>query len=269
MTVAFDSLQRNHLSYAAIFGCVGVGFLCLRKIYKHEVGPGYWAAGFFSNSIGFLLWSGSIHVRPWLYFLLGDAFHIAGFIFLVAGAYRFSGNEYKKWNAAVLAAWVSVWVVSVLFYRTNYFAAMFILKALRSVIFISTGTLLIIEKNTEEKIGKNVAGISLAVWGIYIMVFSFIKIDAHLYFGFLAGFQILAAFGMVSLVMDKIRVRAEKGEKHIQQLEGILPICSYCKKIRDEKNEWQVLEAYIEDRSKAEFSHGICPECFKKHRPDR
>ena len=83
------------------------------------------------------------------------------------------------------------------------------------------------------------------------------------------GFQVLAAFGMVAMVMDAIRIRAERSEKQLETLEGILPICAYCKKIRDEHDHWQVLEAYIEDRSEAEFSHGICPECFDKHRPDK
>lgn len=52
--------------------------------------------------------------------------------------------------------------------------------------------------------------------------------------------------------------------QHIQQLEGLLPICCYCKRIRDEQGNWQVLEHYIERRSKAEFTHGICPTCYEK-----
>lgn len=48
----------------------------------------------------------------------------------------------------------------------------------------------------------------------------------------------------------------------VQQLEGLLPICSYCKKIRDEANYWQQVEAYVGSRTKAHFSHGICPECW-------
>ncbi len=51
----------------------------------------------------------------------------------------------------------------------------------------------------------------------------------------------------------------------IKTLEGILPICSYCKKIRDDKDSWHSIESYVCDHSKAEFSHGICPECFKEH----
>jgi len=48
----------------------------------------------------------------------------------------------------------------------------------------------------------------------------------------------------------------------IKQLEGIIPICSYCKKIRDDHEIWQRLETYICQHSEAVFSHGICPECY-------
>jgi DNA-binding response OmpR family regulator len=44
--------------------------------------------------------------------------------------------------------------------------------------------------------------------------------------------------------------------------QGLLPICSYCKKIRDDQNYWQQVEGYISDHSEAQFSHGICPDCY-------
>lgn len=50
----------------------------------------------------------------------------------------------------------------------------------------------------------------------------------------------------------------------VKQLEGILPICMYCKKIKDDRENWQPLEGYITQHSEALFSHGICPECEKK-----
>jgi len=50
----------------------------------------------------------------------------------------------------------------------------------------------------------------------------------------------------------------------VKQLEGIIPICSYCKKIKDDKSSWHQLEQYITDHSDALFSHGVCPECFEK-----
>ena len=51
----------------------------------------------------------------------------------------------------------------------------------------------------------------------------------------------------------------------IRQLQEFLPICSYCKKIRDDHNYWQQLEAYFEKNSGTHFSHGVCPECYQKY----
>ena len=54
----------------------------------------------------------------------------------------------------------------------------------------------------------------------------------------------------------------------VNKLSGLLPICSYCKRIRAEDNRWQQLETYLSDHSEAEFSHGICPECFERARKE-
>ncbi len=50
-------------------------------------------------------------------------------------------------------------------------------------------------------------------------------------------------------------------------LGGLLPICSHCKKIRDDKGYWSQVENYISRHSRALFSHGICPDCVKKYYP--
>ncbi len=50
---------------------------------------------------------------------------------------------------------------------------------------------------------------------------------------------------------------------NVKQLQGILPICSYCKKIRDDQNYWQRVENYITEHSDAHFSHSVCPECYQ------
>ena len=49
---------------------------------------------------------------------------------------------------------------------------------------------------------------------------------------------------------------------HVRLLQGILPICSYCKNVRDNQNYWQSVECYISEHSEAKFSHGICPKCY-------
>ena len=49
----------------------------------------------------------------------------------------------------------------------------------------------------------------------------------------------------------------------LKVLHGVIPICSYCKKIRDSDDSWEQLESYIDQHSEAEFSHGICPDCYQ------
>lgn len=55
---------------------------------------------------------------------------------------------------------------------------------------------------------------------------------------------------------------------NVKQLEGMLPICANCKKIRDDEGYWQWVEKYVGERSNVRFSHSICPECAKKLYPD-
>jgi hypothetical protein len=57
------------------------------------------------------------------------------------------------------------------------------------------------------------------------------------------------------------RQAAERTLAEVKQLQGLLPICAYCKRIRNDDNYWEQLESYIGERSGAQFSHGICPEC--------
>ena len=50
----------------------------------------------------------------------------------------------------------------------------------------------------------------------------------------------------------------------VKQLEEMMPICSYCKKIRDDQNYWQQIEGYINERTGSEFSHSVCPDCYQR-----
>lgn len=76
-----------------------------------------------------------------------------------------------------------------------------------------------------------------------------------------------AAFNsMVEALEEKRRTETLLREVHarVKRLEGIIPICMYCKKIRDDEASWRQMEQYISEHSEAMFSHSICPECFEK-----
>jgi PAS domain S-box-containing protein len=94
-------------------------------------------------------------------------------------------------------------------------------------------------------------------------------------------FQIRNRTMLLSIVRDiteRKRAEAEKERliadlktalSQVKTLSGLLPICSCCKKIRDDQGYWSRLETYITDHSEAQFSHGLCPDCMKHYLPDR
>jgi PAS domain S-box-containing protein len=67
---------------------------------------------------------------------------------------------------------------------------------------------------------------------------------------------------------QKLIIELRKALDEIKILQGIIPICASCKRIRDDSGYWNQLEAYISRYSEAEFTHSICPECVKKLYPD-
>lgn len=72
------------------------------------------------------------------------------------------------------------------------------------------------------------------------------------------------------LDVNELRMRLRVAERilryttQVRQLEELLPICSYCKKIRDDQNYWQQMEGYINERTGSEFSHSVCPDCYQR-----
>jgi sigma-B regulation protein RsbU (phosphoserine phosphatase) len=69
---------------------------------------------------------------------------------------------------------------------------------------------------------------------------------------------------------DELQARIHVGQRtlaliaNVKRLSGLLPICSYCKRIRSDQNYWEQVESYITEHTDAQFSHGICPTCFDK-----
>lgn len=94
--------------------------------------------------------------------------------------------------------------------------------------------------------------------------------------GYLFGFALLA-FGLWKWIpsieeieINKLEIseankKLKRAIAEIKTLKGIVPICSHCKKIRDDKGFWNQVEVYIKEHSEADFSHSICPDCVKEH----
>jgi GAF domain-containing protein len=88
----------------------------------------------------------------------------------------------------------------------------------------------------------------------------------------LSAAQMAALASLSHLVMTELELRKLSGElaaslREVKALRDVLPTCSYCKNIRNERGEWSDLEHYIMDETVTRFSHGICPACAKIHYP--
>ncbi len=84
--------------------------------------------------------------------------------------------------------------------------------------------------------------------------------------------QTKAMEALARQVMDRLELRRVSNQlaqalEHVKTLHGLLPICAWCKRIRDDHGYWAQVEAYMKQHSDVEFTHGICPECMEKQRP--
>jgi PAS domain S-box-containing protein len=85
--------------------------------------------------------------------------------------------------------------------------------------------------------------------------------------------KVIAGIEVVRDVTERKRLEAERevliadlreALAKIKTLKGLIPVCAWCKKVRDDKGYWEELEHYIRDHTDADFTHGICPECLEK-----
>jgi hypothetical protein len=78
-------------------------------------------------------------------------------------------------------------------------------------------------------------------------------------------------FNITDPIVKKLQATVahlEKALGEVKTLKGIVPICSFCKKIRNDKGYWDQVEVYVTEHSEADFSHGVCPDCLTKHYPE-
>ena len=81
-------------------------------------------------------------------------------------------------------------------------------------------------------------------------------------------FDILLRLDKTEKDLQGKNIELERSIKEVKILEGLFPICSSCKSIRDDEGQWNEIERYIEKKSNATFSHSMCPDCFTKFYPD-
>lgn len=115
------------------------------------------------------------------------------------------------------------------------------------------------------------------LFGVSTLLFEFSQLWSRSWW-FWHGTRLLAYMVAMALIFviykkiekekDTVLIELKKALDEIKTLRGILPICMHCKKIRSSAGDWEIIEKYITEHSYAEFSHGLCEDCLKKHYPE-
>ena len=75
----------------------------------------------------------------------------------------------------------------------------------------------------------------------------------------------LARLVMTELELKRLSINLAEAVASVRTLTGLLPICSWCRKVRDDQGYWEQVEMYVQKHSDATFTHGLCPDCARNH----
>lgn len=148
---------------------------------------------------------------------------------------------------------------------TVFLGVTFLPKRHALVVFILSGVLLagcalLSMKGVVPLVAEFEAHInSFSSWSSYLVTFLFMTTIII----FIAG-DVGALLAEKIKAFEKKNTDLIKANEEVRKLQGILPICSSCKKVRDDQGYWYQVESYIESHSEAKFSHGLCDECLDK-----
>lgn len=269
---------------------IGLALLCYGRSSKTYPGFNHWMLGSLLVSMGYVatflrgiipdftsimlvhggfVLSGVIRLDGVMRFLRGEKLHRAMYclppIAMATAAYFTVVQDSMAIRLAFLALWVCLlaWSITGVFVRfapemnraVSYLAGGItclygVAMLIRTVFWISRPHMELFE-NTWFNSAFFVSVLMFEIWsGLLVMMMNNQRMEEDLL-----------------RVQDTLRdnvIRLENYMSEVKVLKGLLPICSTCKKIRDDQGYWKQLEGYIDEHSEATFTHGLCPECAMK-----
>ena len=282
------------LAVVIVTAVYGSGLFLYRTQQKTFPGFGFWIASFFVFSLGYLFLLTRGFVPLFFSVIMGNFFFAFGAILRLDGVCRFTrGTPLQRIYYSSLAIFL---LLIVFFYSIfpDIVIRTFIIGVYAAFIALYISyTFIVTAPSSNKKFFYAAAAltgflaISLIILPIFFRQPPGTEIFAMgnryaIHYLIILAFEICWGSCMLMInsqrLEDELRqtenelrssnMQLEKTIKEKITLSGLLPICSHCKKIRDDRGYWNQLESYIKTHSEADFSHSICPECARKHYPD-
>ncbi len=273
-----------------------LSFAMLFYARNHKTYPGFtlWMAGMFLATLGYLAVVIRGSIPDWLSILGNNT------LFVTAAVLRFDGTVQFMRDSKANKLFYTLPVVMLLIASYYYFVDDQIATRALALSIIVGGVCLAIAYELLRHRPKGRALIYSACASLFILFAISMIVRGIAWFinptqeifqatpvqtGYAMGLAIMELGWVVSFLMlnsQRLESELKKSEAHlldsvnslkqalseIKTLAGLLPICSSCKKIRDDRGYWNTLEKYIMMHSEAQFTHGICPDCAREHYPD-
>jgi hypothetical protein len=115
-------------------------------------------------------------------------------------------------------------------------------------------------------------GALIASLGALPYAVGILAIPVQWWFSYYPSWALLAWFlqvlgmstGFLTVILNLEHVALERSQANVRRLRGLLPICAWCRKVRDDRGYWKEIEVYVRDHSEVDFTHGLCPECHER-----
>ncbi|MBW1781484.1 MAG: hypothetical protein JRL30_12185 [Deltaproteobacteria bacterium] len=237
-----------------------------------------WAIGAILNSFALVFMSMRGFLPDFITIVVANTLIIAATGCIAYGIEVFAGSPRRTWMFASLAVSMFVLFSYFTYYSPNVNVRIVIISTFLAILYGYCGYIIhrYIPRlmNAQNMLLTIVFGIQ-AIWLVFRIVptvfiegpiVDFMKastVQGMTFMVFLGG-NIFVVIGLIILNFQRVEFDLLNATEEVKTLRGIIPICSSCKKIRDDEGMWNRIETYIREHSEAEFSHGICPECMKK-----
>jgi hypothetical protein len=281
MQIFFD-IRTLSLFSGFISACI---FVCMVYVYKNRKtysGFNQWTLAYMLNFLGFVFLSLRNILPDFITIILANTFIVLCFAFIARGLVDFAEGKQNIWLDISPIFVVIITFCYFSYSSPNVNARIAVISLV--IMFVCLRCISILRLKIETILGmKNwllmATFIFLALWFLLRVVLTILfenKIHDFMSAGVIHGLSIIAvSIGHIFIAVGLIIINAQRLEhslvnakEEIKTLRGILPLCSFCKKIRDDKGYWEQVDVYIHKHSQADISHSICPDCTKEHYPD-